>query len=158
MASPSVTGVYTRPTATMVIRPATETDIPALVALGMDFLASGVYTEAVVPNAASMASSVGRMIEMGGCFVADVDGRVVSMIGIMVHEQPWSGEKVASELFWWSSQVGTGLPLLRHAEQWATEQGCTELHMIAPEPRVGRLYERRGYTLTETLYRRRLQE
>jgi hypothetical protein len=55
---------------------------------------------------------------------------------------------------WWVEPAarGCGLALLKRAERWALETGATAIQMSAPEARVGRLYERRGYRLVEMTY------
>ena len=59
---------------------------------------------------------------------------------------------------WWVDPAarGIGLALLRRAERWAAETGAAAIQMIAPatNPRVGRIYERRGYRALETSYQR----
>jgi hypothetical protein len=62
----------------------------------------------------------------------------------------------AGELMWYMDPAarGGGLALLARAERWAAEMGAQQIQMIAPatNPRVGRLYEHRGYRALETSY------
>jgi GNAT superfamily N-acetyltransferase len=83
--------------------------------------------------------------------------RLVGMIGLAITEHLISGERVASELFWYvlpEARRGGGLGLLYDAESWARAQGAQRLHMIAVTGNlgVGEVYAHRGYRLREQTY------
>lgn len=64
---------------------------------------------------------------------------------------------VAEELMWWSD--GHGLRLLSAFEQWAIDRRADQIvmiHLPANGERVQRLYQRRGYELTDSKYARSL--
>jgi GNAT superfamily N-acetyltransferase len=65
---------------------------------------------------------------------------------------------MAFEVVWWVEPEarGDGVRLLRAAEDWAIEQGIGKMQMVAPNERVGALYERMGYLPVETSYQRTL--
>jgi len=143
-----------------MIRPATEDDIPRLVEMGERFLTETVYHARVPVNPVQMATTVLRLLstEAGAVFVSDRDGALVGMIGMIVFDNPITGESTVSELFWWvePEHRGCGLRLLKRAEQWGRESGARKVHMIAPTPDVARLYERLGYEQLETTFQRAL--
>jgi hypothetical protein len=83
------------------------------------------------------------------------------MIGLLVFAHPMSGERVASEVFWWTNPEARGVhgvKLLRMGEEWARTQDVVAFHMIAPDVRVGSLYARRGYREVETVWEYRFSE
>ena len=143
-----------------MIRPATEDDVPRLVEMGERFLTETVYRTRVPVNPQQMATTVLRLLstEAGAVFVSDRDGALVGMIGMIVFDNPITGESTVSELFWWvePEHRGCGLRLLKRAEQWGRESGARKVHMIAPTPDVARLYERLGYEQLETTFQRAL--
>ena len=142
-----------------MIRDATETDIPRLVEMGTRFLTETVYRGKVLVNPQAIARTMGLLVasDSGALFVSEVDGVVTGMIGLLVYEHPFTGARVASELFWWTEVEarGHGLRLLQHGEQWAQTMGAATLHMIAPVgSAIGRLYQRYGYQELESTWQR----
>jgi GNAT superfamily N-acetyltransferase len=141
-----------------VIRQATPDDIPRLVEMGTRFLTETTYAGRVVPNHAAMARTLALLLasDVGGLFVAETNGTVTGMIGLLLFEHPFTGSLTAQELFWWVEPEyrGYGLRLLRRGEQWAAAAGAQHVHMIAPTPAVARLYERLGYGYLEAAYQK----
>jgi GNAT superfamily N-acetyltransferase len=141
----------------MTIRPATLSDVPRLVAMGRAQLVA-TYGDAVADAPAALEALATQLVTSptAACFVADRDGEVVGMIGVVGYAHHLSGEPTAGEVMWWvdPDARGCGVALLRRAERWAAETGARTIQMIAParHPLVGRLYERRGYTAMETIY------
>lgn len=140
-----------------VIRPATLADVPRLVAMGRQQIAA-TYGGAVANEAAALEALATQLVTTptAACFVADQDGTVVGMIGLVGYAHHLSGVPTAGEVMWWVDPAarGAGLALLRRAERWAAETGARVIQMVAPatHARVGRLYERRGYQAVETTY------
>jgi GNAT superfamily N-acetyltransferase len=143
-----------------VIRPATSVDVPRLVAMGERFLTQTVYRGRVTVNPEQMAKLVTTLLEgeIGTIFVSELAGDVVGMIGLLLFTHPIAGEPTVGEVFWWvePEHRGGGIRLLKRAEQRAREQGAVKIHMIAPTPDVGQLYERLGYEPLEMSYQRAL--
>lgn len=145
-----------------VIRDATSEDIPRLVAMGERFLTETVYRDrGVGVNAAAMTRTVLLLLNSptGAVFVAEDAGALVAMIGLLLFENPITGELTASELFWWvepehRGRGGYGVRLLKRGEQWARTTGAHKIHMIAPTQAVGELYRRLGYDYLETAYQK----
>lgn len=141
-----------------MIRPAEPRDVAALVAMGGTFLRSTAYAALIADNPAQMHALASHLIDAdnGVVLVADHDGELTGMIGVLVTPHHLSGEPTAMEAFWWSTTPGDGLRLLKASERWARAQGAVAMQMVAPDDRVGALYARMGYALIERGYLRRL--
>jgi GNAT superfamily N-acetyltransferase len=143
-----------------VIRDAGLADVDALVDLGASFLAQTSYGALLPTSRVAIAAIMTRLIESpdGVLFVAvDRAGTLTGMLGALCFTHPLSGERVASEFYWWVEPAARGgrdsLRLLRLTITWARAQGAVRLHMIAPEGSgVGRLYRRLGFVPVETAY------
>ena len=127
--------------------------------MGERFLTETVYCgRNVGVNPMAMARTVGLLLasDMGAVFVVEQQDTVVGMIGLLLFENPITGELTASELFWWvePEHRGHGVRLLKRGEQWARASGAQKIHMIAPTPAVGHLYERLGYGYLEAAYQK----
>lgn len=142
-----------------VLRVAVLADVPALVALGVRFLADSPYGAMIATNPDQIAALMtGLITEADGVvFVTATDGALDGMIGLAVHPDLLSGEKISSEFFWWS-HGRSGLRLLRAGEQWALDHGAVRIHMIAPTDQVAKIYAARGYDRAETIWQRRLPQ
>lgn len=145
----------------MTIREATAADVPAIVAMGCQFLRETAYGLHVQENPSQMAILVESLIDgAGAVFVAERDGGYIGMLGLVAFSHPMSGEPFASEMFWWvdpaARRSGAGARLFARGEQWARdERGVAVLQMIAPTPDVEGIYESRGYTRVEVAYQKR---
>jgi GNAT superfamily N-acetyltransferase len=147
-----------------MIRPARDNDFNRLVTMGQRFVAESIYGR-LFPTLATSSIPVQMMVELceeqGAIFVAEVDGRVVGMIGlVLVIDHPLTGGKVVEELAWFVEpehrKGRVGPLLLGAAEAWTTTNGANVLKMVAPwGSDVGRFLERRGYTAVETAYMKR---
>lgn len=71
---------------------------------------------------------------------------------------PFAPVRYATETMWWIDPAHRGgsaaARMLREYEAWARDKGCLFIGMaaLASFPGVGRMYERSGYTATETHY------
>jgi GNAT superfamily N-acetyltransferase len=128
--------------------------------MGERFITETVYRGRIPVNPAQMTALVATLLQgdVGTIFVAEREGALVGMIGLMAFMHPIGGEPTVTEVFWWMEPEhrGGGVRLLKRAEQWAREMGAVKLFMIAPTPDVGQLYERLGYESLETTYQRAL--
>jgi GNAT superfamily N-acetyltransferase len=71
----------------------------------------------------------------------------------------FAGELTANEVCWCvekNFRRFASLKLLEEAEKMASEMGAKRMMLTAPEKRIGRLYERRGYDFIEMSYFRML--
>ena len=143
-----------------MIREATVDDVPSLVEMGARFIAETVYRNHVAINPRALANLMLMLIDSSGgaVFVSELDGKPVGMIGAQVYPHPMSMEFIGAELFWWvepdARGKGSGIKLLKKAEEWADERGAVRMQMIAPNDKVGRVYAALGYTKIEEQYQR----
>lgn len=146
--APCAVGVVT-------IRAAVEADVPEIVEMGLAFLAGVEYADVLHGgDPARMRETAARLIasDDAALFVAEKDGCLIGMIGLLAFVHPISARRVASEVMWFvrpEHRGRVGLRLLERAEAWARAMDATALHMIAPTDRVGRIYEARGYRRVE---------
>lgn len=142
-----------------MIRRAGLTDVSRIVQMGERFIAETEYREFVPINRPAMTAWVTQLV--GGSvgldatvFVEEKAEEVVGMFGLFIYPSPLTGQIEAVETFWWvePEHRRRGLRLLAAAEQWAREGGALALRMIAPTPKVERLYERLGFRHVEASY------
>jgi hypothetical protein len=134
-----------------MIRPATVSDIPRLLAMGAKFAETAKLVDHVGYVPEDMAATFRWLIEGGHpLFIGEAGA-----IGASSTRHPFNQAHIcAQELFWWS-EGREGLRLLDALESWC-EANCHSLRMITlhavrPEA-TGRLYERRGYAPLEHSY------
>lgn len=141
-----------------MIREATIDDIPVLVAMGMRFAQSDAYKRFVRDNPVQFEEMARMLITsgLGVMLVLEKNGCVEGMIGMLCTPHFLSGDMFAGEICWWINPEhrGDGVRLMKFAETWAREHGALSIQMVAPNERVGRLYERMGYQQTEVSYQK----
>lgn len=148
------------------VRRATSEDLPRLLDMGGRFARETVYRERFTADPARIKALAEQLVagdagQGSAVWVAqDPAGVIVGMIGMFVYEHPLSGERIASEVFWWVEpehrRGGHALRLLESAERWARWANAASVYMVAPTSDVARIYERRGYFQLETTYARAL--
>jgi GNAT superfamily N-acetyltransferase len=143
-----------------MIRRATAADVPRVLEMAARFIAETPYRDLIGASATHLADVLENVMadEYGVVLLSGTDAIVAGMIVVIVRPHPYSGESTAFELVWWvdPESRGDGIRLLRAAEAWATERGVTRMQMVAPDVRVGALYERLGYQAIEVAYQRSL--
>jgi GNAT superfamily N-acetyltransferase len=146
---------------TVTIREATTADAPALVPLAEHFLAVPYARQHLVTTPAAIVALVVFLVEhpRGVVLVAEDAGQLVGFLALAAGFNPLDvAHTFCEELAWWVEPAArhagqVGARLLDAAEEWARANGQTSLKMVAPhQSRVGRYYERRGYTALETAY------
>ena len=141
-----------------MIRTATLEDIPSLVDMGMRFAQSDAYRHILRDNPAQIESMAHMLVTKDTCtmLVLEKDGHIEGMIGMICTPHFLSGDMFAGEICWWVNpdHRGDGIRLMKAAETWAKSRNALTIQMVAPNERVGRLYERLGYTQTETSYQK----
>lgn len=146
-----------------MIRNARESDVGRIVEMGRRFRKDTTYSKYLSENPTRMAHLAEQLIAQKGLLVLDradrpgTDG-VVGMLGFIVHSHFISGESVAGEVFWWvePENRGQGLELLTEMEKRARAAGATQIQMIAPDPKLERLYRHLGFEFVESTYQRAL--
>jgi GNAT superfamily N-acetyltransferase len=142
----------------VLMRKATVQDIPRLLEMGMRFHQNSPYKDHLAANPEQMGKIASQIASSGGLLVSENQGRIVGMFGFVTFPHFLSGELIAAEVFWWvePEHRGTGKKLLYEAENMAREAGAKKMQMIAPDARVGRLYEHMKYKFVESAYQKSL--
>ena len=143
-----------------MIRKAEPADMGRIVEMGTRFVEETTYREHVSIDPQRLTGTVVDLATNpnGVILVSENGNHVDGMIAMLMYEHPYSGIMTAFELVWWVDPEarGTGRQLLSAAEGWAREMGAKAVQMVAPNLRVGALYERLGYRPIETSYQRSL--
>ncbi len=144
-------------------REATADDLPRVVAMFAEFVATSQYRHYVGNDPRHSAAMIQTLIDdpdRALFVVDDAEVGVIGMLGLLIFTQPFSGERVASELFWWLDPAhrGHGGWLLKRGESWARAHGAIRMSMMAPvdKPRVAETYEKLGYAEVERIFQRDL--
>ncbi len=128
--------------------------------MGMRFLAETIYRRFMTGKPEQIAATIAQLLSSpnGTILVSDDDGHITGMIGVLIFDHPFSGERTASDVAWWVDPEarGHGIRLLHAAEEWARENGAKNMVMVAPDTRVGGIYARLGYTPIELSYQKGL--
>lgn len=107
----------------------------------------------------------GALLEgnLGALVVSENNGRLEGIFGGIVCEDPYSGDLIATEQFWYcfpEARGSVGLRLFKAFETVAVNRGAKRIMMIhlshlTPES-LRKLYTRRGYHEVETIYEKNL--
>lgn len=144
------------------LRDAVAADVPRLQQMFAEFVASTQYARYVGNDPAYSSGLLERLIanDDGTIIVAEREGLIIGMLGLLVFQHPMSGRWVATEAFWWldPQHRGYGVYLLRRGERWAKAKGARTLSLMAPadKPRVAEIYEALGYERVEITFQRDL--
>lgn len=146
----------------MIIRNATENDLRRIVEMSERFYPHTSYAKlSGVPFSAEGVASVALgLIENGVMAVAESDGQVVGMIGVVLVPFMFNPEFVhAGEIVWWVEpehwNSGAGKSLILFAEEKCKAAGARHIQMISlpvSTLSASALYEKMGYQLTEQCY------
>lgn len=143
-----------------MIRHATPEDLDAIVAMGLAFL-TAVYSEKLTapPDPARLHRTARWLLEDAGdraLFVSERDGALTGMFGLHCYPHPFTGQRMASEMFWWVNPDRRGrwdgIRLFATAREWAQAHGAAVLHMVAPNAEIEQLYTRLGYQHVESAF------
>lgn len=144
----------------MLIRKATLADVPAIVRMGAKFYETTMYRHFAEFCPDAVASLAALMYETGVELVAEVDGELVGMVGLLVSPFPFNAaRKIACEVMWWvdpdAQGQGAGKALLAAIEPACREAGCDAIQMVhlsTSPPQAAALYERAGFRHSESSY------
>jgi GNAT superfamily N-acetyltransferase len=98
----------------------------------------------------------------GVVYIAEDDVDLIGFIlGRSLGESPlFLGQRIAGEPFWWVREghrrTGLGLTLLRMLEDWAVKTGHDYIQGGAMDDRIGKVWERMGYSNTGVIYMKRI--
>lgn len=144
----------------MSIRIAEEKDIPRIVELGSRSLQDGPYAGIIKDIPEQAAKCAAQVLSSGKILLGEEDGAVVGLLGFIVADHHFSGQRYAAELMWYvlpeHRKGGLALKLLWDAEAKARAMGAEEMIFTAPNEDVSALYKRFGYEKVEVAYRKTL--
>lgn len=149
-----------------MIRAATLEDIRRIVEMSERFYPhTSYYKDSQMEFSPEACGALAIAMIEGGCMqVAELDGKVVGMIGLMFIPFMFNPKyMVGAEVIWWVEPEcwgsGVGQNLLETAEAIAKIHGLKHIQMVdLPNSTLSaaRLYERNGYMLTERCYTKRI--
>lgn len=149
----------------MLIRHLKKEELPQVEKIGRDFFNAakrpGEYSQPHFEGLWRGLFDAGMALFL----VAEQDGDIKAVFGAMVVEDPYSGDKVAVEQFWYcdpAARGSVGIRLFNQFEVECAKRGVkrilmAHLHNLTPEP-LRKLYERRGYKVIETIYEKTMKE
>lgn len=146
----------------MIIRPANTADTSAIVAMGSRFFAQTEYARFAQYSDASAAALTQMMRDDGVLLVAEHDGVLVGMVGLVIAPFLFNHAlRSAHEVMWWvdpdAQGSGAGKALLAAVEPACRDAGAVAIQMIHlanSPPQAQALYERMGYQHSESSYTR----
>jgi hypothetical protein len=141
-----------------LIREATLDDLPRIVEMGRRFLKDTKYDKHLSENPEQMKKVAELLILNKTLLISERDGKLVGMLGFVVHSHFISGDLMAGEVFWWMEPEyrGRGLRLMREMERRGRLAGAMYSQMVAPNEELANLYRRRKYEFVEATYQRSL--
>lgn len=140
-----------------IIRKATLADVPAIVSMSARFYPTTHYADWCEMDEASVAGLATGLIENDVFFVAERDGELVGMIGLMIAPFLFNqNRKFAVEIVWWVAPDARGSriasQLLAIVEQPCRDAGADRIqmvHMPNSPPQAAALYRHAGYAESE---------
>jgi GNAT superfamily N-acetyltransferase len=147
-----------------MIRQATSDDLLRIVEMSAKFYPYTPYIYIAPFNAEAVAVLATSLTESGVMLVAEVDGAVVGMVGLVPAPFIFDPEIVgAYEVIWWVEPEvqgrGIGRELLLAIEPIAKEKGASFIHMVCmanSPPQAAALYFEAGYDHTEMCFTKRI--
>lgn len=140
-----------------IIRRATLADVAAIVSMSARFYPTTHYADWVAMDEDSVAGLAAGLIENDVFFVAEKDGELVGMIGLMIAPFLFNRhQKLAVEIVWWVSPEVRGSRIARQlldvVEQPCRDAGASRIqmvHMPNSPPQAAALYRHTGYAESE---------
>ncbi len=144
----------------MDIRPATAADLPGVVMMGERFYETTAYAAFADYERASAYALGELLLASGVLLIAEHEGVPVGMIGLVIAPFAFNHSITsAHEVMWWvadtARSAGIGAALLDAATQACAAKGCRAtqmIHLSNSPPQAAMLYQRLGYTHTESSY------
>lgn len=140
-----------------MIRIATLKDIPRIVELGTRSMLDGPYAGKAKDNPEQSALLARHVIEnIGRVLLWIEDSQIVGLLGFIVFDHHFTGEKTAQEIMWYvlpeHRPGGAGMQLYWESRKQAKEMGAKVIQFSAPNEQVGAIYKRFGLQQMEVLY------
>lgn len=157
----------------MIVRPATEADIPRIVEMARRFYPESPYPPLYGPMADQQSAGLalvamngyGDTIDPGVMLVAEDGDQIVGMVCLSADRATFNpAVRTTNELVFWVEPEHRGgmaaVRLLKAAEAEAKAKGfeVNRMAVLSSSPaQAAALYERMGYVQTETYYSKRLR-
>ncbi|MEB1529892.1 N-acetyltransferase family protein [Xanthomonas sp. WHRI 7945] len=146
-----------------MIRAATETDVPAIVAMSRKFYATTDFPGFADMDNDTVAELV-RTLMHSVMLVAEEGGELVGMVGAIVAPFMFNqNRRAAYEVVWWVEpgvqRSGLGRSLLRAADEAAAALGASGMEMLTLDtspPQAAALLASEGYRPAQTSHFKRL--
>lgn len=147
----------------MIVRKATETDLPQYIKLAQSFHAASPMHGSIefdVPGYSQFYLS-SLQNDSVGIWLAEIDDEIVGICGAVAYPLYFNPSAlVVQELWWWltpaSRGSGAGGQMFRQIEHWAKEKNAAALFMIALEDnrakKMENLYIRAGFKPMERTF------
>ena len=147
----------------MIVRKATETDLPQYLVLAQAFHAASPMHGSIkfdVPGYSQFYLS-SLQNDSVGIWLAEIEGQIVGICGAVAYPLYFNpAALVVQELWWWltpaSRGSGAGGQMFKQIEQWAKEKNAAALFMIALEDnraqKMENLYIRAGFKPMERTF------
>lgn len=144
-----------------IIRPATEADYEALIAVGHEFFKFNAYRHHSKIDEPSLLRTFHQLSTDHVLLVMEVAGRLVGTAGAFIAPVYWNHYQLQGlEAFWWVDpayrMAGAGTELRMALQRRAKEKGAEFWNMIALKEsmhdEVCADYERQGMVHVETVY------
>lgn len=147
-----------------MIRKARQTDLRRIVEMSEQFYPQTPYIKVAPFDSNAVATLASALIDNGIMLVAEIEGNVVGMVGLVVTSFPFNPAVIgAYEIIWWVDPAhqsnGVGKDLLLAIDPAAKEAGATYIHMVcmADSPiQAAALYIKSGYDHTEMSFTKRI--
>lgn len=144
----------------MRIRPAAAGDRARVLEMARHFLEATTYGRIYPTSDEQLENLLDLVEQLGTVLLAESPLEVVGMLGLVKTPHPFNGAIEAGEVCWWIEprhrQGRAAYYLLRSAEDWARQNGCGVLKMVAPnstdKPNIAHFYETCGFGPLETTF------
>ncbi len=147
----------------VVVRPMTETDLPAYLKMAAAFHEDCPVSDLMPFDPEGTAEFLTNLIgnENFRAIIAEVDGEPVGITGAALYPMFFSPENfVVQEMWWWLSPAhrGSGVAqrMYKDIENWALDSGAVAVFMIALHndnvERMAKLYSRSGFRPMERTF------
>jgi GNAT superfamily N-acetyltransferase len=147
----------------MIVRKATEADLPKYIVLAESFHVASPMHGVIGFDAAGYSQFYLSSLQNDsvGIWLAEIDAEIVGICGALVYPMYFNPSAlVVQELWWWltpaSRGSGAGGQMFKQIEQWAKEKNASALFMIALEDnrakKMENLYVRAGFRPMERTF------
>lgn len=118
----------------------------------------GPYAGIIKDNPDCARAFAERVLSGGTVLLGEENGMVVGLLGFVMADHHFSGQRYAAELMWYVEpeyrKGGIAMKLMWEAERLAKTMGAETMIFTAPNDSVGAIYKRFGYEPMEVAYRK----